>query len=139
VPNNFFRYGDDGGSSAAHVCLRPECLLESVLSGTTSMLRAAIIAMGLLVSLPLFGAEMRFKRMRLPPDVHVQIEGSTARVSGQQLGIETIWNCSCTGEGSCTIQNNTGVLACYKGTGDTCKADCFLSFSLGGLFGSPGQ
>lgn len=28
------------------------------------MLRAAIIAMSLLVSLPLFGAEMRFKTMR---------------------------------------------------------------------------
>ncbi len=34
------------------------------------MLRAAIIAMSLLVSLPLFGAEMRFKTMRLPPNVH---------------------------------------------------------------------
>ena len=103
------------------------------------MLRAAIIAMSLLVSLPLFGAEMRFKTMRLPPNVHVQIEGSAARVGSEQLGIETIWNCSCTGEGSCTIQNNAGVLACYKGTADTCEADCFLSFSLGGLFGSPGQ
>lgn len=100
------------------------------------MLRAAIIAMSLLISLPLFGAEMRFKTMRLPPSVHVQIEGSTARVSGEQLGIETIWNCSCTSEGSCTIENNTGVLACYKGAADTCEADCFLSFSLGGLFGS---
>lgn len=101
------------------------------------MLRAAIIAMSLLISLPLFGAEMRFKTMRLPPSVHAQIEGSTARVSGEQLGIETIWNCSCTSEGSCTIENNTGVLACYKGAADTCDADCFLSFSLGGLFGSP--
>jgi hypothetical protein len=103
------------------------------------MLRAAIIAMSLLVSLPLFGAEMRFKTMRLPPNVHVQIEGSTATVSGEQLGIEAIWNCSCTGEGSCTIQKQTGVLACYKGTADTCKADCFLSFGLRGLFGSSGQ
>ena len=104
------------------------------------MFRASMIAMmSLLVSMPLFGAEMRFKTMRLPPNVHVQIEGSAARVSGEQLGIDTIWNCSCTGEGSCTIQNDKGVLACYRGTADTCKADCFLSFSLGGLFGSPSQ
>ena len=103
------------------------------------MFRASIIAMSLLVSLPLFGAEMRFRTMRLPPDVHVQIEGSNARVSGEQLGIETIWKCSCTDKGTCTIQSNTGVLSCYKGTADTCKADCFLSFGLGGLFGSPGQ
>jgi hypothetical protein len=95
--------------------------------------------MSLLVSLPLFGAEMRFKTMRLPPNVHIQIEGSTAGVRGEQLGIETIWKCSCTGEGTCTIQNNTGVLACYKGAADSCKADCFLSFDAGGLFGLPGQ
>jgi hypothetical protein len=62
------------------------------------MFRASIAAMmSFLASVPLFGAEMRFKTMRLPPNVHVQIEGSTARVSGEQLGIETIWNCSCTG------------------------------------------
>jgi hypothetical protein len=104
------------------------------------MSRAAIIAMlSLLVSLPLFGAEMRFKTMRLPPNVQVQIEGSTARISGEKLGIETIWNCSCTDKGTCTIQNNTGVLACYKGAGDTCKADCFLSFDAGGLLGLPAQ
>ena len=48
------------------------------------MLRAAIIVMSLLVSLPLFGAEMRFKTMRLPPNVHVQIEGSAARVGSEQ-------------------------------------------------------
>jgi hypothetical protein len=104
------------------------------------MFRASTIAMtSLLVSLSLFGAEMRFKMMRLPPNVHVQIEGSTARVRDEQLGIETIWKCSCTGEGTCTIQNNTGVLACYKGTADSCQADCFLSSPLGGLFGLPGQ
>lgn len=104
------------------------------------MFRAAIIAMiSLLISLPLFGAEMRFKTMRLPPNLHVEIEGSIGRVSGEQLGIETIWKCSCTGEDTCTIQNNPGVLSCHKDAGDTCKADCFLSFGLGGLFGSPGQ
>ena len=101
--------------------------------------KAAIGMISLLASLPLFGAEMRFKTMKLPPNVDVRIEGSTARIRGDRLGIETIWNCSCTGEGSCTIQNNAGVLACYKGTADTCEADCFLSFGLGGLFGSPGQ
>ena len=102
------------------------------------MLRAAIIAMSLLVSLPLFGAEMRFKTMRLPPNVHVQIEGSAARVGSEQLGIETIWNCSCTkGGGTCTIQNSEGVLVCRKGAADTCKTDCFLSMDLGGLLGLP--
>jgi hypothetical protein len=103
------------------------------------MFRASTIAItSLIVSLPLFGAEMRFKTMRLPPNVHVQIEGSTARVGGEQLGIETIWNCSCTGEGTCTTQNNTGVLACYRGTVDSCEADCFLSSDLNGIFGSRG-
>lgn len=82
--------------------------------------------------------EMRFKTMRLPPNVDVRIEGSTARIRGDQLGIETIWSCSCTkGEGTCTIQNNEGVLACHRGAADTCKADCFLSMDLGGLLGSP--
>jgi hypothetical protein len=100
--------------------------------------KAAIGMISLLASLPLFGAEMRFKTMRLPPNVDVRIEGSTARIRGDQLGIETIWNCSCTkGEGTCTIQNNEGVLACHRGAADTCKADCFLSMDLGGLLGSP--
>jgi hypothetical protein len=44
------------------------------------MLRAAMKAgigiISLLASLPLFGAEIRFKTMRVPPDAHVQIEGS---------------------------------------------------------------
>ena len=50
------------------------------------MFRASIAAMmSFLASVPLFGAEMRFKTMRLRPNVHVQIEGSTARASGEQL------------------------------------------------------
>jgi len=102
------------------------------------MVRAVTMVMiSLLGSLPLFGAELRFKTMKLPPNVHVQIEGSTARISGEKLGIETIWNCSCTGNGTCSIHNNTGVLACSKDAGDTCSDSCFLSFGLGGLFGSP--
>jgi hypothetical protein len=59
-------------------------------------MKAAIGILSLLLSLPLFGAEMRFKTMRLPPNVDVQIGGSTARISGGQAGIATIWNCSCT-------------------------------------------
>jgi hypothetical protein len=81
------------------------------------MFRAAIksaIGISFLISVPLLGAEMRFKTMKLPPNVNVQIEGSTARVSGER--IETVWNCRCAkGEGTCTIQNNTDALACYKG------------------------
>ena len=101
-------------------------------------MKAAIGIISLLASLPLFGAEIRFKTMRVPPNANVQIEGSTARISGGRLGIETIWNCSCTkGEGTCSIQNSTGVLACYKGAADTCKAACFLSIDIGGLLGSP--
>jgi hypothetical protein len=104
------------------------------------MLRAATKAgigiISLLASLPLFGAEIRFKTMRVPPDTHVQIEGSAARISGR-LGIETVWNCSCTkGEGTCTIKKSEGVIACSKGAADTCKADCFLSLNVGGLQGS---
>ena len=100
--------------------------------------KAAIGMIGLLASLPLFGAEMRFKTMKLPPNVDVRIEGSTARIRGDRLGIETIWNCSCTkGGGTCTIQNSEGVLVCRKGAADTCKTDCFLSMDLGGLLGLP--
>jgi hypothetical protein len=105
------------------------------------MLRAAMKAeigiSSLLASLPLFGAEIRFKTIRVvPPDAHVQIEGSAARIRGR-LGIETVWNCSCTkGEGTCTIQKSEGVIACSKGAADTCKADCFLSLNVGGLLGS---
>jgi len=99
---------------------------------------AAIGIISLLASLPLFGAEMRFKTMKLPPNVDVRIEGSTARIRGDRLGIETIWNCSCTkGEGTCTIQNSEGVLVCHKGAADTCKTDCFLSTHLGGFLGLP--
>ena len=105
------------------------------------MLRAAMqaaIAVSLLASPPLFGAEIRFRTMRVPQNANVQIEGSSARISGGRLGIETVWNCSCTkGGGTCTIQNSAGVIACSKGAGDTCKADCFLSLDLGGLVGSP--
>ena len=105
------------------------------------MLRAAMqaaIAVSFLASLPLFGAEIRFRTMRVPPNANVQIEGSSARISGGRLGIETVWSCSCTkGGGTCTIQNSAGVIACSKGAGDTCKADCFLSLDLGGLVGSP--
>jgi hypothetical protein len=100
--------------------------------------KAAIGIISLLGSLPLLGAEIRFKTMRVPPDTNVQIDGSAARLSGGRLGIETIWNCSCTkGEGTCTIQHNAEVIACSKGAADTCKADCFLSLDLGGLLGSP--
>jgi hypothetical protein len=102
------------------------------------MFRAAIISaigISLFVSLPLFGAEIRFKKMKLPPNVNVQVEGSTARVSGAQLGIETVWNCLCAkGEGTCTVRHDPGMLACEKGPTDNCKADCFLSVDLGGLF-----
>ena len=90
------------------------------------------------LSLPLFAAEMRFKTMRLPPNVDVQVEGSTARISLGQTGIATIWNCSCAkGKGTCSIQKSAEVLACYKGAADTCKADCFLSIDMGGLLSSP--
>jgi hypothetical protein len=82
---------------------------------------------------------MRFKTMRLPANTHVQIEGSTARVRAEKLGIETVWKCSCTRKGTCTLENNAGVLACYRASGDTCKADCFLSIGLGGLLGMPEQ
>ena len=105
------------------------------------MFRAAIngaIGISVLVSIPLFGAEIRFKTMKLPPNVNVHIEGSTARISGERLGIETVWNCLCAkGKGTCTIQNNTGALACHKGPADTSKTDCFLSIDIGGLLGSP--
>ena len=105
------------------------------------MLRAAMKAgigmISVLASLPLCGAEIRFKTIRIvPPDAHVQIEGSAARIRGR-LGIETVWNCSCTkGDGTCTIQKSEGVIACSKGGADTCKSDCFLSLGLGGLLGS---
>ena len=99
------------------------------------MFRAAIngaIGISVLVSIPLLGAEIRFKTMKLPPNVNVHIEGSTARISGERLGIETVWNCLCAkGKGTCTIQNNTGALACHKGPADTCKTDCFLSIDIG--------
>jgi hypothetical protein len=48
------------------------------------MFRAAIngaIGISLLVSLPLFGAEIRFKTMKLPPNANARIEGSTARIA----------------------------------------------------------
>lgn len=105
------------------------------------MFRSAVkgaVGISLLLTLPLFGAEIRFKTMKLPPNVNVHVEGSTARISGERLGIETVWNCSCAkGKGTCTIRNNPGALACYKGQADTCEADCFLSIDLGGLLGSP--
>jgi hypothetical protein len=102
------------------------------------MFRAAIIGaigIGLLVSLPLFGAEIKFKKMKLPPNVKVQVEGSTARVRGEKLGIETVWSCLCAeGNGTCTVQHDNESLACDKGPTDTCKTDCFLSLDLGGFF-----
>lgn len=110
-------------------------------AGRVAMFRVAVkgaIGISLVISLPLFGAEMRFRTMRVPPETNVQIEGSTARISGGRLGIDTIWNCSCTkGEGTCTIQHTAGAIDCSKGATDTCEADCFLSFDLGGLLGSP--
>ncbi len=105
------------------------------------MFRAAVkgaIGISLLISLPLFGAEMRFKTMKLPPNANVHIEGSAARISDDELGIETVWNCLCTkGKGTCTIQNNTEAVTCHKGPADTCKDECFLSIDLGGLLGFP--
>jgi hypothetical protein len=53
------------------------------------MFRAAIktaIAIITLVTLPLAGAELRFKTMKIPPTARVQIEGSTARIIGSRLG-----------------------------------------------------
>ena len=103
-------------------------------------MKAGIGIVSLLASLPLFGAELRFKTMKIPPEANVQIEGSAAKISGGRLGIETIWNCSCTkGEGTCTIHKSAGAIACSKGAADTCKADCFLSLDLGGLLSSPGN
>ena len=100
------------------------------------MLRAAMqaaIAVSFLASLPLFGAEIRFRTMRVPPNANVQIEGSSARISGGRLGIETVWSCSCTKvEGLAPFRTARESIACSKGAGDTCKADCFLSLDLGG-------
>ena len=105
------------------------------------MFRVAVIgaiAIGLSISLPLLGVEIRFKTMKLPPNVNVHIEGSTARISGERLGIETVWNCLCAkGKGTCTLQNSTEMLTCDEGPADTCKTDCFLSLDLGGLLGAP--
>jgi hypothetical protein len=92
----------------------------------------AIITQVLLASLPASGFELKFNTMTLPPNADVQVEGSTARIGGGRLGIETIWNCSCDkGEGSCSLQNSKGILACYTGPGDTCKSDCYLSSGIG--------
>src|SRR5262245_8741267 len=80
----------------------------------------------------LAGAEIRFKTMKLPPNAHVRIEGSTARITGEKLGIETVWKCLCSkGKGTCTIGNDTEALTCSKGSADTCKEECFLSIDLG--------
>src|SRR3954469_2354298 len=96
----------------------------------------AIIVLLSLASLPTSAFELKFKTMTLPPNADVQVEGSTARIGGGQLGIETIWNCSCNnGDGSCSLQHRKGTLACYKAPGDTCKSDCYLSMGLGA--GSP--
>src|SRR5262245_23534514 len=103
------------------------------------MFRAAIngaIGIGLLISLPLAGAEIRFKTMKLPPNAHVRIEGSTARIRGEKF--ETVWDCLCSeGKGTCTIGNDTETLTCSKGSADTCKDECFLSIDLGGFLSSP--
>jgi hypothetical protein len=105
------------------------------------MFRAAIsgaIGINLLISLPLAGAEIRFKTMKLPPNAHVRTEGSSARITGEKLGIETVWNCLCSeGKGTCTIGNETDALTCFKGAADTCKDECFLSIDLGGFLRSP--
>jgi hypothetical protein len=105
------------------------------------MFRAAIngaIGISLLISVPLAGAEIRFKTMKLPPHAHVRIEGSTARITGEKLGIETVWNCLCSkGKGTCTIGNEMEALTCFKGSADNCKDECFLSIDLGGFLSSP--
>ena len=96
-------------------------------------MKAGIEIVSLLASLPLL-RRLRFKTMKIPPEANVQIEGSAAKISGGGLGIETIWNCSCTkGEGTCTIHKSAGAIACSKGAADTCRADCFLSLDSGGF------
>jgi hypothetical protein len=115
----------------------PFANMVPIIAGQVAMVRAAIaIGTSLVISSPLFGAEIRFRTMKVPPQANVQIEGSAARISSGRLGIETVWNCSCTkGEGTCTIEHIAGAINCSKGTTDTCEADCFLSLDLGGLLG----
>jgi hypothetical protein len=94
--------------------------------------KTAIAIITLVLLVPASGFELKFKTMTLPPNADVQVEGSTARIGGGRLGIETIWTCSCNkGEGSCSLQNSKGILACYKGPGNTCKSDCYLSMGIG--------
>ena len=60
------------------------------------------------------------------------------RNRNQRFSFNPLFDCLCAkGKGTCTIQNNTGALACHKGPADTCKTDCFLSIDIGGLLGSP--
>src|SRR5262245_33983765 len=102
----------------------PFCPLARCNPVEAMMFRAAIngvMGICLLISLPLAGAEIRFKTMKLPPNAHVRIEGSSARITGEKIGIETVWNCLCSkGKGTCTIGNDTEALTCSKGSADTC-------------------
>ena len=51
------------------------------------MVRAAIaIEISLVISSPLFGAEIRFRTMKVPPQANVQIEGSAAKINGGRPG-----------------------------------------------------
>ena len=62
---------------------RPSAILTEPLVGELRKLRAAVVGTIVIIffiSLPLLGAEMRFKTMKLPPNAHVRIEGSTARI-----------------------------------------------------------
>ena len=69
----------------------------------------AIIIFFPLASLAAPAFELKFKTMTLPPNADVQIDGSTARVGGGRLGIETVWNCSCNkNNGSCSLEQSKG-------------------------------
>jgi len=71
----------------------------------------AIIIFFPLASLAAPAFELKFKTMTLPPNADVQIDGSTARVGGGRLGIETVWNCSCNkNKGSCSLEQSKGTL-----------------------------
>lgn len=92
-----------------------------------------VIAFALVASSPIgaFDLKLKFKTMKLPPNTSVQVEGSTATISGG-VGIETAWHCSCDkGEGTCSIESSEGSIACTKGHSDTCKSDCYLSMGVG--------
>ena len=100
-----------------------------------------VIAFVLLASSPIgaFDLKLKFRTMKLPPNTSVQVEGSTATISGgDRVGIETTWHCSCDkGEGTCSIESSEGSIACTKGPSDTCKSDCYLSVGQVGITTAP--